>query len=334
MNKKIALTGDRPTGCLHLGHYIGSLKNRIRLQNQYNQYIMVADIQALTDYFSNPSKISDSLLEVVADYISVGIDPNLSTIFIQSQITALPELVMYYMNLVTVSRLERNPTVKTEIQQKNFADSIPAGFLCYPVSQAADITAFKAEIIPVGEDQLPLIEQCNEIVRRFNRIYNTQCLKEAKAELSTTPRLVGIDGKAKASKSLNNAIFLKDSPEIIKEKVYSMFTDPNHIKISDPGKVEGNVVFTYLDAFYDDKEEIASLKKQYQKGGLGDTSIKSLLNKTLQNLLEPIREKRFSLKKDYLYDILYTGTQKAKTIAEHTLCEVKEAIGLNFFSNK
>ncbi len=333
MNKKIALTGDRPTGCLHLGHYIGSLKNRVQLQHQYEQYIMVADIQALTDYFSNPSKISDSLFEVVADYISVGIDPNLSTIFIQSQITALPELVMYYMNLVSVSRLERNPTVKTEIQQKNFADSIPAGFLCYPVSQAADITAFKAEIIPVGEDQLPLIEQCNEIVRRFNRIYNTQCLKEARAELSTTSRLVGIDGKAKASKSLNNAIFLKDSPEIIKEKVYSMFTDPNHIKISDPGKVEGNVVFTYLDAFYDDKEEIASLKKQYQKGGLGDTSIKSLLNQTLQNLLAPIREQRLSLKKDYLYDILYTGTQKAKIIAEHTLYEVKEAIGLNFFSN-
>ncbi len=334
MDKKIALTGDRPTGCLHLGHYIGSLQNRVKLQHEYNQYVMVADVQALTDYFSNPTKIADSLFEVVADYLSVGIDPNLSTIFVQSQITALPELVMYYMNLVTVSRLERNPTVKNEIQQKNFGDSIPAGFLCYPVSQAADITAFKAEIIPVGEDQLPLIEQCNEIVRRFNRLYNTECLKEAKAHLGKASRLVGIDGKAKASKSLNNAIFLSDSPEVIKQKVYSMYTDPDHIKITDPGKVEGNVVFTYLDAFYENKEEIESLKAQYKKGGLGDTVLKSLVNQTLQDLLKPIREKRLSLRKDYLYDVVYSGTQKAKRVAEQTLLEVKDAIGINFFIQK
>ena len=242
MGKQIALTGDRPTGCLHLGHYIGTLKSRVALQHDYDQYIMIADTQALTDYFSNPERISESLLAVVADYLAVGIDPNLSTIFVQSQIPALPELTLYYMNLVTTSRLERNPTVKNEIQQKGYDSAIPVGFFCYPVSEAADITAFKAEVIPVGDDQLPLIELSNEIVRRFNRLYNTECLKESKAYLSKTTRLVGIDGKAKASKSLNNAIFLGDSPEVIKQKVWSMYTDPNHIKVSDPGKVEGNVV--------------------------------------------------------------------------------------------
>ena len=332
MLKKIALTGDRPTGCLHLGHYIGTLQSRVQLQHEFDQYVMVADVQALTDYFANPSKIVDSLFEVVADYVSVGIDPELTTIFVQSEISALPELSMYYMNLVTTARLERNPTVKTELQQKNFGgEGIPAGFLCYPISQAADITAFKAEVIPVGEDQLPLIEQCNEIVRKFNRLYNTNCLKEAKPHLSKTARLVGIDGKAKASKSLNNAIFLSDPADIVKQKVYSMFTDPDHVKISDPGKVEGNVVFTYLDAFYHDKEEIESLKQQYRKGGLGDTALKSLLNETLQNLLAPIREKRAKLNRDYLREVIFEGSKKANTIANETLREVKNAIGLNFF---
>lgn len=332
MDKKIALTGDRPTGCLHLGHYIGTLKNRVELQNQYDQYVMVADVQALTDYFANPSKIQESLLEVVADYISVGIDPNVSTIFVQSQISALPELVMYYMNLVTTSRLERNPTVKNEIQQKGYGDTIPVGFFCYPVSQAADITAFKAEVIPVGEDQLPLIELCNEVVRRFNRTYNTDCLKEAKAQLSKTSRLVGIDGKAKASKSLNNAIFLSDSAEVVKKKVWSMYTDPNHIKISDPGQVEGNVVFTYLDAFYDEKDKIEDLKAKYRKGGLGDTALKSLLNDVLQKILLPIREKRATLQKKDLLEIISEGSKKAKIIANQTLQEVRDAIGINYQS--
>ena len=331
MDRKIALTGDRPTGCLHLGHYIGTLKNRVALQHEYDQYIMVADIQALTDYFANPSRIQESLLEVVADYISVGIDPNISTIFVQSQISALPELVMYYMNLVTTSRLERNPTVKNEIQQKGYGDTIPVGFFCYPVSQAADITAFKAEVIPVGEDQLPLIELCNEVVRRFNRTYNTDCLKEAKAQLSKTSRLVGIDGKAKASKSLNNAIFLSDSAEIVKKKIWSMYTDPNHIKVSDPGQVEGNVVFTYLDAFYDEKDEIEDLKSKYRKGGLGDTALKSLLNDVLQKMLLPIREKRATLQKKDLLEIISEGSKKAAVIANQTLREVREAIGINYF---
>jgi len=330
--KKVVLTGDRPTGNLHLGHFIGSLKSRVELQSLYDQYIMVADVQALTDYFSNPQKVVENTLEVVADYISVGIDPNLSTIFIQSQIPALSELTMYYMNLVSVSRLERNPTVKTEIAQKEFGESIPTGFLCYPISQAADITAFKAEVIPVGEDQLPMIELSNEIVRKFNRLYNTECLKESKAYLSNVGRLVGIDGKAKASKSLNNAIFLSDSAEIIKQKVYSMFTDPDHLKVSDPGKVEGNVVFAYLDAFYDEKEEVASLKERYTKGGVGDMVLKSLLNNVLQKFLQPIREKRMALSKNDLLQICFEGTQKAKAVAQKTLLEVKKAIGINFFN--
>lgn len=332
MDKKIALTGDRPTGCLHLGHYIGTLKNRVALQNQYDQYIMIADVQALTDYFANPSKIQESLLEVVADYISVGIDPSISTIFVQSQISALPELVMYYMNLVTTSRLERNPTVKNEIQQKGYGETIPVGFFCYPVSQAADITAFKAEVIPVGEDQLPLIELCNEVVRRFNRTYNTNCLKEAKASLSKTSRLVGIDGKAKASKSLNNAIFLSDSAEVVKKKIWSMYTDPNHIKVSDPGQVEGNVVFSYLDAFCDEKDELEDLKARYRKGGLGDIALKSLLNDVLQKMLLPIREKRAALQKKDLLEIISEGSKKAEIIANQTLQEVRDAIGINYSS--
>ena len=316
--KKIILTGDRPTGKLHLGHYVGSLANRIKLQDEYEQYIMIADIQALTDNFENPTKIVDNLYEVALDYLSIGIEPKKSTIFIQSHIPELAELTVYYLNLVTIGRLERNPTVKTEIQQKGYDSSIPAGFFCYPVSQAADITAFKAEAVPVGEDQVPMIEQTNEIVRRFNRIYNTDCLKEAKPVLSKIPRLVGIDGQSKASKSLGNAIFLSDTPEEIKRKVFLMFTDPNHLKITDPGRVEGNVVFDYLDAFHSDPEEVTSLKTHYRKGGLGDSTIKNLLNTTLQTMLEPIREKRNSFKRSEVMDILISGTASAKKVAGKT----------------
>ena len=329
--KKVILTGDRPTGKLHLGHYVGSLANRVKLQDEYEQYVMIADIQALTDNFENPGKIVDNLFEVALDYLSIGIDHQKSTLFIQSHIPELAELTVYYLNLVTLGRLERNPTVKTEIQQKGYDLSIPAGFFCYPVSQAADITAFKAEAVPVGEDQVPMIEQTNEIVRKFNRIYNTKCLKEAKAILSETPRLVGIDGQSKASKSLGNAIFLADSPEEIKRKVFLMFTDPTHLKISDPGKVEGNVVFAYLDAFHSDLEEVASLKAQYKKGGLGDSAIKNLLNTTLQMMLEPIREKRNSFKHGDVMDILISGTAAARKVAGKTLEEVRSAIGLRYF---
>ncbi|MCE3046387.1 tryptophan--tRNA ligase [Legionella sp. 16cNR16C] len=329
--KKIILTGDRPTGKLHLGHYVGSLANRIKLQDEYEQYVMIADIQALTDNFENPAKIVDNLYEVALDYLSIGIEPEKSTIFIQSHIPELAELTVYYLNLVTLGRLERNPTVKTEIQQKGYDSSIPAGFLCYPVSQAADITAFKAEAVPVGEDQVPMIEQTNEIVRRFNRIYNTDCLKEAKPILSKTSRLVGIDGQSKASKSLGNAIFLSDTPEEIKRKVFLMFTDPAHLKISDPGKVEGNVVFEYLNAFHPDPEEVNELKAQYRKGGLGDSTIKNLLNTSLQAMLEPIREKRNSFKRGEVMDIIISGTAAAKKVAEDTLEEVRSAIGLRYF---
>lgn len=331
MTNEIVLTGDRPTGHLHLGHYVGSLKSRVELQDSFNCFIMIADVQALSDNFDNPSKILANIKEVCKDYLAVGLDPEKCTILVQSQIPELCELTVYYLNLVTLSRLERNPTVKAELQTKSFADSIPVGFLCYPVSQTADITAFKATMIPVGEDQLPMIELSNEIVRRFNRTYNSEILKESKAILSKVQRLVGIDGKAKASKSLNNAIFLSDPEDVLKTKIFQMFTDPNHIKVSDPGKVEGNVVFTYLDAFFDNKDELESLKKQYQKGGLGDTTIKALLNETLQKMLKPIREKRESLKDDYIQEILVEGTRKARDVAKETLYEVKSAIGLNLF---
>lgn len=328
--KKIILTGDRPTGQLHLGHYVGSLLNRVTLQNDYEQYIMIADMQALTDYFDRPSTITNSVEELVKDYIGVGIDPSLSTIFIQSQIKELATLTMLYLNLVTTSRLERNPTIKTEIQLRGFNDSIPAGFLCYPVSQAADITLFKAELVPAGEDQAPLIEQTNEIVRRFNRIYNTDCLKETKMLLSNCPRLVGIDGKAKASKSLHNAIFLADPPEVIKEKIFSMYTDPDHLRVSDPGKVEGNVVFTYLDVFHPDKEEVAQLKKDYQRGGLGDIKIKGILNDTMQTLLAPIRDKRNAVTSTLAKEILHAGISKAQKVAEETMKEIKDAVGIGY----
>lgn len=328
MMKKIVLTGDRPTGNLHLGHYIGSLVNRVKLQDEYKQYVMIADVQALTDNFANTEKIKNNIFEVVKDYLSVGIDPEKTTIFMQSQISEIAELTVFYLNLVTVARLERNPTVKTEIKQKSFNDSVPAGFLCYPVSQAADITVVKAEFVPVGEDQLPMIEQTNEIVRKFNRLYNTECLKEAKAILSTTSRLVGIDGREKAGKSLGNAIFLSDEPDVIKKKVFSMFTDPGHLKISDPGKVEGNVVFSYLDAFYSNKDELEEMKSHYKRGGLADSAIKSVLNDCLQEILLPIREKRNSVNNERIKEIIMNGNSLTKSVAKETTREVKEVMGV------
>lgn len=329
MKKKI-LTGDRPTGKLHLGHYIGSLQNRVKLQDTYEQYILVADVQALTDHFNDPTSVTKNIIEVTKDYLSIGIDPNQTTIVIQSQIPEIAELTVYYLNLVTLGQLSRNPTVKYEIQQKGYSQAIPAGFFCYPVSQAADITAFQAELVPVGDDQLPMIEQTNQIIRRFNAIYATNILKECKAMLSSTSRLVGIDGKSKSSKSLGNAIALSDPPEIIKQKVFQMYTDPNHIKISDPGRVEGNVVFAYLDAFHTDPEAISYLKMEYQRGGLGDVFIKNLLNDCLQTLLEPIRVERNKLDTKMVKEILHQGTMQGGQLAKLTMEMVRDTMQIKF----
>jgi tryptophanyl-tRNA synthetase len=326
------LTGDRPSGKLHLGHYIGSLKQRVDLQSKYDQYVMVADVQALTDNFENPTKVRHNITEVIKDYLSVGIDPQQTTIFVQSQIPEIAELTIYYLNLVTIARLERNPTVKAEIQQKNFGVSIPAGFFCYPVSQAADISIFRASLVPVGDDQLPMIEQTNEIVRKFNRIYgdSQELLVECKAMLSKCSRLLGIDGKAKASKSLGNAIMLDDSIEEINNKIMMMYTDPDHLKVSDPGKIEGNVVFQYLDAFHPDEEEVKSLKLAYQKGGLGDMTIKKILNKSLQELLLPIREKRAQISDEMVIDIIKSGSEKARNTAKETINIVRKAMQISW----
>ena len=342
----IILTGDRPTGKLHLGHYVGSLKNRVKLQNEGNydkMFVMIADAQALTDNFDNPKKIQDNLYEVAIDYLSVGIDPSKVNIFVQSEISELTELTFYYMNLVTLSRLQRNPTVKNEINQKDFKTSIPTGFLCYPISQTADITAFKANIIPVGEDQLPMIEQANEIVHTFNRIYG-ETLVPCKAVLSDNKlaqRLPGLDGNAKMSKSLGNCIYLSDSSEDVYKKIMSMYTDPNHIKVEDPGKVEGNMVFTYLDIFSNDElinkysefSTLDEMKEKYQNGGLGDVTIKKTLYSVLEELLSPIREKRkyYEENIDEVKEILQKGTIEARKVASNTLKEVKEAIGINYF---
>ena len=342
----IILTGDRPTGKLHLGHYIGSLKNRVVLQNEGNydeMYLMIADSQALTDNFDNPKKVRDNIINVALDYLSVGIDPKKVNIFIQSQIPALTELSFYYMNLVTVSRLQRNPTVKNEIKEKSFEKSIPVGFFCYPISQAADITAFKANIIPVGNDQLPMLEQTNEIVSSFNRIYG-ETLVPCKAILNENKiaqRLPGLDGNAKMSKSLNNGIYLSDPSDVIYKKVMSMYTDPNHIKVEDPGKVEGNMVFTYLDVFssdeqiskYSEYKTLDEMKKAYEKGGLGDVKIKKVLYNILEEILFPIREKRkyYEEHLDEVYSILKEGTNKANEKANKTLKEVKKAIMIDFF---
>lgn len=327
------LTGDRPTGPLHLGHYVGSLRQRVELQHLHQQTVLVADLQGLTDNGHNPAKVSENILNVVADYLAVGIDPTKTTICLQSALPALAELTMYYLNLVTVSRLERNPTVKSEIEQKGFERSLPAGFLTYPVSQAADITAFDATHVPVGDDQLPMLEQTNEIVRRFNLIAGSEVLTECQAMLSKVSRLPGIDGKAKMSKSLGNSITLGASADDVQAAVMKMYTDPNHLKVSDPGQVEGNVVFSYLDAFCRDEALVADLKAQYRHGGLGDVKIKRLLNDELQSLLEPIRLRRaeFIADKGELTRILREGTQRAHQVSQGVLQRVKQAQGLALF---
>lgn len=332
-DNKIVLTGDRPTGPLHLGHYVGSLANRLILQEEHRQFVMLADIQALTDNFENPQKVSDNVFQVTCDYLAVGIDPNKTTIFIQSCIPEIAELTIFYLNLVTVNRLQRNPTLKTEIQQKGYTDNLTAGFLVYPVSQAADITFIKAELVPVGEDQLPMIEQTNEIVRSFNRIYQTNVLVEAKAMVPKIARLPGTDGKNKMGKSLGNAIFLSDSSDVLVKKVMSMYTDPDHIRVEDPGKVEGNTVFYYLDAFDPDHNKVQELKEHYMRGGLGDVKLKKYLIDVLENFIGPIREKRkeFENNKDYIYSILKNGTNKTREIAQVNIKQVKEAMKLNYF---
>jgi tryptophanyl-tRNA synthetase len=332
MKKEIVLTGDRPTGPLHLGHFIGSLQNRIELQEKYKQYVMIADVQALTDNFENPEIVRRNVLQLGLDYLSIGLDPAKTTFFIQSMIPEIADLTLYYLNLVTVNRLKRNPTVKTEIQQKKFGESIPAGFFIYPVSQAADITVVKGTLVPVGEDQLPMIEQTNEIVRSFNRIYGADVLQECKALVTKVSRLPGIDGKAKMSKSLNNAIYLSDEADVLKKKIMSMYTDPDHLKVEDPGKIEGNTVFTYLDAFGKDKAKVAELKAHYKKGGLGDVKVKQYLFEELNALLEPIRAKRKELEKDpqQIMDILFAGTKEVQQVATQTLADVKRAMKLDY----
>lgn len=348
--KDIILTGDRPTGRLHLGHYVGSLKNRVKMQNETDidkMYVMIADSQALTDNFDNPEKIRENLIEVALDYLSVGLDPAKVTFFVQSQIPELTELTFYFLNLVTLSRLERNPTVKSEIKLRNFETSLPAGFLIYPVSQAADILLFDANIVPVGEDQEPMLEQARELARSFNNIYG-KTFVEPKAVLPETKiarRMPGIDGGAKMSKSLGNAIYLADDKKTVKKKVMSMYTDPNHINIDDPGRVEGNIVFTYLDIFskpehfkefLPDYENLDALKDHYRRGGLGDVKCKKFLIKVLEDELEPIRNKRADLEKDLekVFDILEDGTRRAREAGQKKIEEVKKAMGINYFVDK
>ena len=331
--KKIILTGDRPTGPLHLGHYVGSLKNRVDLQDSCSQFVMIADAQALTDHAKEPQKVRQNILQVALDYLAVGIDPEKSTILIQSLIPEIFELTAYYLNLVTWNRLKHNPTVKAEIMQKGYGESVPAGFMIYPVSQAADITAFKANLVPVGEDQLPMIEQTNEIVRHFNQIYGKEVLVRTEALIPKVARLPGIDGGMKMSKTLGNCIFLSDPPDQIQKKIMKMYTDPTHLRIEDPGKVEGNPVFTYLDVFDSNEEKVQELKDHYQKGGLGDVVVKRYLNEVLQAFLEPIRKKREQYASDptYVMKILKKGTEKSRETAAQTLFEVREAIGINYF---
>ena len=324
------LTGDRPTGQLHLGHYVGSLRQRVLLQHDHQQFILVADLQGLTDNGSNPQKISSNILEVMADYLAVGIDPQKTTICLQSALPALAELSALYMNIVTVARVERNPTVKNEIAQKGFSRSLPVGFLAYPISQAADITAFKAELVPVGDDQLPMIEQTNEIVHKMNSLTTTPILQHCKALLSDVSRLPGIDGNAKMSKSLGNTLPLSASEEEIHRAVSAMYTDPNHLRVADPGQTEGNVVFTYLDAFHADKAFVAELKAHYRRGGLGDRQCKNALETCLQELLAPIRERRATYIQDkgMLLALLRRGSERAHELTQRTLHEVKRGLGL------
>ena len=347
---KIILTGDRPTGRLHVGHYVGSLRQRVQLQNSgaYDKvYIMIADAQALTDNAEHPEKVRKNIIEVALDYLACGLDPAKSTLFIQSMVPQLTELTFYYMNLVTVSRLQRNPTVKNEIKMRNFEASIPTGFFCYPISQAADITAFRATVVPVGEDQLPMLEQCKEIVHKFNSVYG-ETLVDPDIMLPQNDaclRLPGIDGKAKMSKSLGNCIYLSDEPEDIKKKVMSMYTDPDHVRVEDPGKIEGNTVFTYLDAFsteehfakfMPDYANLDELKAHYKRGGLGDVKVKKFLNNVLQDVLEPIRERRhyWEQRIPEVYEILRTGSKEAEAAAAATLHDVREAMRINYFDDE
>ena len=347
---KIILTGDRPTGRLHVGHYVGSLRQRVQLQNSgaYDKvYIMIADAQALTDNAEHPEKVRKNIIEVALDYLACGLDPAKSTLFIQSMVPQLTELTFYYMNLVTVSRLQRNPTVKNEIKMRNFEASIPTGFFCYPISQAADITAFRATVVPVGEDQLPMLEQCKEIVHKFNSVYG-ETLVDPDIMLPQNDaclRLPGIDGKAKMSKFLGNCIYLSDEPEDIKKKVMSMYTDPDHVRVEDPGKIEGNTVFTYLDAFsteehfakfLPDYANLDELKAHYQRGGLGDVKVKKFLNNVLQDVLEPIRERRhyWEQRIPEVYEILRAGSKEAEAAAAATLHDVREAMRINYFDDE
>ena len=347
---KIILTGDRPTGRLHVGHYVGSLRQRVQLQNSgaYDKvYIMIADAQALTDNAEHPEKVRKNIIEVALDYLACGLDPAKSTLFIQSMVPQLTELTFYYMNLVTVSRLQRNPTVKNEIKMRNFEASIPTGFFCYPISQAADITAFRATVVPVGEDQLPMLEQCKEIVHKFNSVYG-ETLVDPDIMLPQNDaclRLPGIDGKAKMSKSLGNCIYLSDEPEDIKKKVMSMYTDPDHVRVEDPGKIEGNTVFTYLDAFsteehfakfLPDYANLDELKAHYKRGGLGDVKVKKFLNNVLQDVLEPIRERRhyWEQRIPEVYEILRAGSKAAEAAAAATLHDVREAMRINYFDDE
>jgi tryptophanyl-tRNA synthetase len=327
------LTGDRPTGKLHLGHYFGSLENRVKMQDKCEQFILVADIQAMTDNYERPEILKNNIFEIVCDYLSVGIDPLKSTIFIQSMIPEIAELTIIFMNLVTVARLSRNPTVKTEISQKNFGESIPVGFFVYPISQAADILLFNPTHIPVGQDQIPMIEQTNEISRAFNRIYKTKFFNDVEAVISKESRLIGIDGKNKMSKSLGNAIFLSDDEKTINEKVKKMYTDPNHLKISDPGKIEDNTVFTYLDIFDKNKDELDNLKEHYQKGGLGDSFLKKRLEVLINEFLTPIRKKRieYEKNKDYVWEIIKKGTEKTRIIAKKNIENIYKIINMNYF---
>ncbi len=347
---KIILTGDRPTGRLHVGHYVGSLRQRVQLQNSgaYDKvYIMIADAQALTDNAEHPEKVRKNIIEVALDYLACGLDPAKSTLFIQSMVPQLTELTFYYMNLVTVSRLQRNPTVKNEIKMRNFEASIPTGFFCYPISQAADITAFRATVVPVGEDQLPMLEQCKEIVHKFNSVYGETLVAPdiMLPQNDACLRLPGIDGKAKMSKSLGNCIYLSDEPEDIKKKVMSMYTDPDHVRVEDPGKIEGNTVFTYLDAFsteehfakfLPDYANLDELKAHYQRGGLGDVKVKKFLNNVLQDVLEPIRERRhyWEQRIPEVYEILRAGSKEAEAAAAATLHDVREAMRINYFDDE
>jgi tryptophanyl-tRNA synthetase len=331
--KDIVLTGDRPTGPLHIGHYVGSLKKRVEIQEEYDKpFIMIADTQALTDNAHNPKKVSENVYEVAFDYLAVGLKPELNTFFIQSLVPELAEFTVFYMNFVTLARLKRNPTVKDEMQQKGFGYNVPVGFLNYPISQVADITAFKANLVPVGDDQLPMLEQTNEVVRHINNHFNTAVLRECKPLLSKVLRLPGTDGLSKMGKSMNNAIFLNDEPDVISAKVMSMYTYPNHIRVEDPGNVEINTVFKYLDAFDPEQEELKELKEHYKRGGLGDVKLKKRLNNILQNTLEPIRQRRkeYEENPEEVMKLLKTGSEYARSVAAKTLKELKEVFTLNY----